>query len=873
VDNQAGDRGTDRAAHIAQLLEAAHALHAAGCSVIPARADGSKAPAAYWKQYTRERPDLDQLTTWLTYNRHDGIGVITGTISGGPGGGYLEMLELEGRALQEHTLEALTTALADHGLDELWARITKGYLEATPSGGLHLLYRVTGEPRGNTKLARRPAHDGELTDDEKKILAGHPGKAFPRVLIETRGEGGYVVVAPSGGRTHPTGRAWTLLAGGPHTIATITEEERDALHAIASLLDTMPAAQPPTPQARQPSNLPDQGKRPGDEYNAKTDWADILVPHGWRHTRNFGRARGWCRPGKTGPHVSATTGRGDTDCLYVFTSSTEFDTDTPYTKFAAYTLLEHGGDYTAAARQLRRDGYGDPLPHDDDHITDLIAGYRPEVNGPFALETAGNLATVHQLHPSQNQPGDPHLSTADGHTWRYSDDRLALTLVAQYGDRIRYCPDRGHWLTWNGTRWTWTERGGGPVREYARHIGRSLPDQAGPDIKFKARALSANGVTSTLALAQTDPRIVIGINQLDAHPWELNTPAGIINLHTGALLPSNPARLHTRTTLTTPDPDADPAAWDEFLRVTFAGDLELTAYLRRLMGYSATGYIGPHVLPFSWGSGGNGKGVFLETAQHVLGDYATTAPVGFLMASPFPGHETEIARLAGARMVLCSEVNEDDKFDEARVKQLTGGDTLTARFMRQDHFTFNPTHHLWLMGNHQPSVTSGGRAFWRRLRLIPFTHEVPDAEIIEDLQGILTRDHGAAILNWIIRGAVEFSQQGLNPEPETVTAATSEYKKEQDTVARFVEECCRIGGGNNVQIKVSIVRAAYEEWCRQGGDRAVSPRALTQELVRHGAGRGRSGGGSARLYTNLSLLGEPDGDSDGDDDRDTGWYR
>jgi putative DNA primase/helicase len=864
----------DQAARTQLLLDAAEAFHQAGCSVIPARPDGSKAPAAYWKKYTRQRATLDELRTWLTYGGHDGVGVICGTISA-PEGAYLEMLELEGRATGEGIIEALAAALADHGLSDLWARVTGGYLEVTPSGGLHLLYRVDGEPRGNTKLARRPARDDELTDDEAKILAQHPEKTFPRVLIETRGEGGYVVTAPSAGRTHPTGKAWTLLAGVPATIAVISEEERDALHAIASLLDTMPAADPPhqAPTAPSPGSDESRGLRPGDDYNQRTDWADILTPHGWRHTRTFGQARGWCRPGKTGPHVSATTGRNDADQLYVFTTSTEFDTDTPYTKFAALTLLEFGGDYAAAARQLRRDGYGDPLPHDDDHITDLIAEYRPEVNGPHKPHTDGNLATVHHLHPGQHGQPDAHLAVAGGHTWRYSDDRLALTLVAQHGDRIRYCPDRGHWLHWDGTRWAWTERGGGPVREYARQLGRTLPDQAAADVRFKQRALSATGVTATLALAQTDPRIVVGMDQLDNRPWELNTPAGIVDLHTGRLHPPDPARLHTRITLCAPDETADPLVWDTFLDVTFGHDLELINYLRRLMGYSATGYIGPHVLPFSWGSGGNGKGVFLETAQHILGDYATTAPVGFLMATPFPGHETEIARLAGARMVLCSEVNEDDKFDEARVKQLTGGDTLTARFMRQDHFTFQPTHHLWLMGNHQPAVTSGGRAFWRRLRLIPFTHEVPDEQIIEDLQGILTRRHGPAILNWIIRGAVEFSEKGLNPEPETVTAATADYKKDQDTVARFVEECCRIGGGNNVQIKVAVVRRAYEQWCAQGGDQPVSPRALTQELGRHDVGRGRTAGGSARLYTNLSLLGDGTADDSDDNGRDGEWYR
>jgi putative DNA primase/helicase len=236
----------------------------------------------------------------------------------------------------------------------------------------------------------------------------------------------------------------------------------------------------------------------------------------------------------------------------------------------------------------------------------------------------------------------------------------------------------------------------------------------------------------------------------------------------------------------------------------------MIGYLQRLVGYSAVGMIGPHVLPFCHGSGGNGKGAFLEAVTGVLGDYATSAPVGFLMAQTHSGHETEIARLAGARMVLCSEVNEDDRFDEAKVKQLTGGDTLTARFMRQDHFTFTPTHQLWLMGNHQPAVRSGGRSFWRRLRLVPFLHEVPESEVIDDLQGLLVREHGAALLAWIVAGAVAYAEDGLR-EPDSVKSATAAYERDQDTVRRFVDDCCHLGGGP----------AAHQDRRGAGGIRGV----------------------------------------------------
>ena len=357
-----------------------------------------------------------------------------------------------------------------------------------------------------------------------------------------------------------------------------------------------------------------------------------------------------------------------------------------------------------------------------------------------------------------------------------------------------------------------------------------------------------------LAQACTDLRVTVSIGELDAHPWELNTPAGIVDLRTGRLGPSEPRRLHTRITTCGINTTADPTRWHQFLADTFADDTDLIAYLQRLVGYSAVGVVGPHVLPFCHGSGGNGKGVFLETITKVLGDYATTAPAGFLMAHTHANHETEIARLAGARMVLCSEVNEGDRFDEARVKQLTGGDTLTARFMRQDHFTFPATHQLWLMGNSHPEVKSGGHAFWRRLRLIPFNREVPDGKKVDDLQGILAREHGPAILAWIAKGASLYHQHGLE-EPDSVQAATATYAHNQDTVARFLEDRCRLGGGVHVKTRVTEVRSAYEQWCHAEAETPITGKAFTMALRnRHGVDSTRDR--NQRFYLGITLLGD-----------------
>lgn len=818
------------------LLQTALTWQKHGYTPVPTKTDGTKHPRVPWAKYN-EHPATPQNVTQDFNCDTDGIGLVCGAASA-----ELEMLEVEGRAI--NLVADLAQLLVDNGFSALWARINNGYVEASPSGGIHWHYRISdGTAKPNTKLASRLATPEELATNptEKR-----------KVLIETRGTGGFTIIAPSAGRTHPTGKAWTVLLGSITTIPTLTTAERDALYAIAGILDQLPTIDAPT---RQPNtNTPTDSTRPGDDYNTRAQWADIL--DGWTRTKQFTpTCYGWTRPGKSARDgISATTGRNPADNLYVFSSSTEFETETPYSKFGAYTLLKFDGDYKAAAKHLATQGYGTQPGH-------TVTPSTP--NNPFGV--AGNLATITQLP----QPSERPITIITERTLTHSDDANALALVDRFGDRIRYCSDRGRWYAWTGTVWEQCARTSGLAREYAKRIARSLPETDTPSTAHKKRSLSAIGITAMLTQAATDQTITVTYDQLDAHPWELNTPGGIIDLHTGALLPSDPTKLHTRITSCTPDPAADTTTWHTFLGDTFT-DMSVVTYLQRLVGYSATGVIGAHVLPFCYGSGGNGKGVFLEACSKTLGGYATTAPAGFLMAKTHVSHETEIARLSGARMVLCSEINEEDHFDESRVKQLTGGDTLTARFMAQDHFTFTPTHHLWLMGNHQPTVKSGGHSFWRRLRLIEFNREVPDNKIIDDLQGILATQHGPAILNWIIQGATNYNNNGLQ-EPAAVMAATAGYAHDQDTVTRFLEEACRLGGGDQVQVKVAIIRTAYERWCLEVGETPVIPKAFGLALGRAGVTSTRTK--AARFYQGITLLADDDASPEPNDEPDDGWYR
>jgi putative DNA primase/helicase len=371
-----------------------------------------------------------------------------------------------------------------------------------------------------------------------------------------------------------------------------------------------------------------------------------------------------------------------------------------------------------------------------------------------------------------------------------------------------------------------------------------------PERKHKHTSLSRRSLEAAVGIARTHPTMRVAADRLDANPHVLNTPGGVLNLRTGKTEPSAANEMHTRITRCAPDADCPVEQWLSYLAQTFDGREELIPFVQRLAGYSATGTTRHHILPFLLGPGKNGKSVFLDVLRTMLGTYAASSPSKFLMAGQ-QQHETEIARLSGLRLVICSEVNQSDKFDEAKVKVLTGGDGLTARFMNQNHFDFSPTHKLWLMGNHQPRVTGGGESFWRRLRVINFDNTVAPDKMIGDLAERLIEDEGPGILAWIAEGARLAYESGLQ-EPNSVLIATQTYAAEEDALARFVADRVHLGGGDVVRVKVSEVRSAYEEWCRSEGDQPLSSQVFGRELrIRYGIESKKSNG--VRHYAGMTL--------------------
>lgn len=324
-----------------EVAAAAWAARGAGISVVPPMEDGTKRPDGAWKRYQVTPATDDQVRTW--YGRHTGLGFVTGAVSGG-----LQLFELDADFYAEFKATAQAV-----GLGPLLERIEAGYLERSPGGGWHLLYRCT-VVKGNTKLAQKP---GPIDPET--------GKPTTEVLIETRGEGGYVVVAPSNGKVHPSGGQYQLDRGGVESIATITGGEQDQLWALAKTFDQMPVEEGKGPLggkkpigAARPAGPTGHGEvRTGDDYNARMTWDDVIGGRGWTKLYARRETTYWRRPGKS-EGWSATTNHNGSGLLWVFTTSSEFEAERSYDKFGAYATIEHRGSFESATKSLGDQGYG-----------------------------------------------------------------------------------------------------------------------------------------------------------------------------------------------------------------------------------------------------------------------------------------------------------------------------------------------------------------------------------------------------------------------------------------------------------------------------------------------------------------------------------
>ncbi len=486
------------------------------------------------------------------------------------------------------------------------------------------------------------------------------------------------------------------------------------------------------------------------------------------------------------------------------------------------------------------------------------------------VEALAELAdNAPEYKPTDDEPIEVPDDRPEARTYMRTDLGNGERFADQHRGTVRFCHPWAKWLIWTGQRWAVDDAG--RVKALAKRTVRSIYREAAAtedDVKRQAlvqhaRASESNTrIQALLALAQSEPGIPVRPDDLDRDPWGFNVTNGTLDLRTGRLRPHDPADLITKLAGAEYLPEALAPIWtDKFLPEVFAGRDDVIRYVQRAVGYSITGVIRQHVLQILWGRGRNGKGTFIETFGHVLGDYAATLAPKLLMLRRYgDAHPTELASLHGIRFVSTNETDEGGRFDESRVKWLTGGDRISARRVYQDFWEFRPTHKVWLATNHRPEVRGVDEAIWRRLRLIPFTVQfVGRSDLDADGHGPYAdetmperlRAEASGILAWAVRGCLEWQRDGLGVVDD-VRAATLEYRESQDGIGRFIVDRCLTGSG--YQVAAKDLYRAYSTWCDDGGERPVNQRQLGEYLAgRDDLGLKRSRTRAARTWLGIGL--------------------
>ena len=420
---------------------------------------------------------------------------------------------------------------------------------------------------------------------------------------------------------------------------------------------------------------------------------------------------------------------------------------------------------------------------------------------------------------SGNGPGDGPVPP------QYSEDALALAFTRQHAATWRYVAGWGQWLTWTGSVWMREETLG--AYHLARMICRATAARV-PSAKLRSRLAAASTVSAVERLARADRAHAMTTDVWDRDPWALNTPGGVIDLRTGASGPHDPAFAMTK--ITTGSPQGECPTWKSFLATVTGGDRELQDYLRRMAGYCLTGVTTEHALFFLYGTGANGKSVFANTLTSIMGDYATVAAMDMFMATHGDRHPTDMASLRGARIVTSIETEQGSRWAESKLKALTGGDKITARFMRQDFFEFMPQFKLLVVGNHKPSIRNVDEAMRRRLHMVPFTVTIPKAKRDKTLPERLLAERDG-ILAWALEGCLEWQRLGLKPPP-AVMAATEDYFEAEDAIGRWIDERCE--RAPSYWAGSSDLYANWKAWAEANGEYAGSMKRFSEMLSARG---------------------------------------
>lgn len=664
-------------------------------------------------------------------------------------------------------------------------------------------------------------------------------------------------------------------------LAHIIQPASYEFYSIANLAEAVADAYAKMPKPAQPE-IPRQAPAPriegvlspGDDFNNRAHWADILVPHGWEYMYTRGRTVYWRRPGKDTPGHSATTGRNGTgaeDRLFVMSEdahpfkSSFSEGNKPYNKHAAYTLLNHGGlgsaHFASSTSDLRSQGFGGELPKLN-RAVDLTSLVRPAaVPAPVAQqpmddqqpEQTALAVQANQALPVLTHDGLPSFTSDVYGTQHWDEMGLVSMYSSTFCPALRYVNAVDEWRIWDGQRWTRDDKQRYQLAsrtlltgllDHARRL-EAQGAEGGKEMVKKAQSLATMSKVMQLPkLARTDSCMTSAPSEYDRHRDLVTVDNGVLNLRTGELADFDPELMLTKKLSVKFDPDALGPRTTKFLE-GIQPDPAMRTYMKRLAGYTLLGNADERVLPIVYGKSGSGKSAFLEMLYHTLGDFGSIADPSTLMPLPdgYQGPSEKLHSLMHARFVKMSELPENAALNQALVKSITGSDTQKTRPLYGPLVEWQVEYTVWMATNNLPKITSTDDAIWKRVKPIHFPNVFVNEDgsvknaADKDLGRQLAREEGSFILNWLLEGIREYLEFGLQ-EPGAIKDGVGEYRDDMDTVRQFMtqaQEDGRIKTGEGQTITARDLYEVYMAWARDAQVRfPLSNSTFKQRMLANG---------------------------------------
>jgi putative DNA primase/helicase len=475
-------------------------------------------------------------------------------------------------------------------------------------------------------------------------------------------------------------------------------------------------------------------------------------------------------------------------------------------------------------------------------VEKLDAAYCAKVGERLEEERARDAAAAAAPTPAP----DPDI--------RQTELGNARRLVRQFGPDFRHCHPWAKDLVYDGRRWALDRTG--QVERWAKEVARLICSEAAAELDEDRRKLlmahalrseQMKSIRAAAALARSEPGVPVLPADLDKDPMLLNVANGTLDLRTGNLRPPLRGDYCTKLAPVAYDPEAACPLFLGYLNDIFTRKAALIRFVQKLFGYAITGDVREQILPVFWGKGANGKSTLINLILDLLGeDYAIKGSRDLFLSRKADTHPTQVARLFGKRLVAGVETADGARLDEVLVKELTGGDVLTARRMKEDLWDFRPTHKVILVTNHRPEIRGTDFAIWRRVRLVPFSVQIAKEDQDKELPAKLRKEL-PGVLAWCVAGCLLWQEEGLEP-PEEVCAATDDYRAGQDVLAGFLAECCTVQA--DLRVRAGALYGAYKGWAERSGERPESQRRFGEAMTERAFQRHESHG---MWYRGLTL--------------------